>query len=45
MASLRQKGERITTTVETDVLIAETVIVGRVPETYVHVTEEYHGSQ
>ena len=37
--------ETITTTVETDVLIAETVLVGRVPDTYVHVTEEYHGSQ
>ena len=37
--------ETITTTVETDVLIAETVIIGRVPETYVHVTEDYHGSQ
>ena len=37
--------ETITTTVETDVLIAETVIIGRVPDTYVHVTEDYHGSQ
>ena len=37
--------ETIQTTVETDVLIAETVLVGRVPDTYVHVTEEYHGSQ
>ena len=37
--------ETIQTTVETDVLIAETVIIGRVPDTYVHVTEEYHGSQ
>lgn len=36
--------ETIATTVETDVLIAETVIIGRVPDTYVHVTEEYHGS-
>lgn len=30
----------VSTTVESDVLIAETVIVGRVPETYVSVTEE-----
>ncbi len=35
----------ITTTVETDVLIAETVIVGRVPETYVTVTEGQNGSK
>ena len=35
----------ITTTVETDVLIAETVIVGRVPETYVTVTEGHNGSK
>ena len=37
--------ETIQTTVETDVLIAETVIVGRVPETYVHITEDHNGSQ
>ena len=37
--------ETIRTTVESDVLIAETVIVGRVPDTYVHVTEEQHGSK
>ena len=35
----------INTTVESDVLIAETVIVGRVPETYVSLTEEQHGSK
>lgn len=35
----------ISTTVEVDVLIAETVIVGRVPETYVTVTEGKHGSK
>ena len=35
----------ITNTVETDVLIAETVIVGRVPETYVTVTEGHNGSK
>ena len=33
----------IPTTVETDVLIAETVIVGRVPETYVSIAEETNG--
>lgn len=37
--------ETISTTVETDILIAETVIVGRVPNTYVHLTEEHNGSQ
>ena len=35
----------ISTTVETDILIAETVIVGRVPETYVNFTEAQHGSK
>ena len=35
----------ISTTVESDVLIAETVIVGRVPETYVSLTEEQNGSK
>ncbi len=35
----------ITNTVEADVLIAETVIVGRVPETYVTVTEGHNGSK
>ena len=35
----------INTTVESDVLIAETVIVGRVPETYVSLTEGQHGSK
>ena len=35
----------VSTTVETDILIAETVIVGRVPDTYVTVTEAFHGSK
>ena len=35
----------VSTTVETDILIAETVIVGRVPDTYLNVTEGSHGSQ
>ena len=35
--------ESIQTTVESDVMIAETVIVGRVPQTYVNLTEEDHG--
>ena len=35
----------ISTTVEVDVLIAETVIVGRVPETYVSLMEGQHGSK
>ena len=35
----------ISTTVETDVLIAETVIVGRVPHTYLSMTEDTNGSQ
>ena len=33
----------VSTVVESDVLIAETLIVGRVPETYVSVTEDNHG--
>ena len=35
--------ETIHSTVETDVLVAETVIVGRVPQTYVNITEDQHG--
>ena len=35
----------ISTTVETDVLIAETVIVGRVPHTYLSMTEDTNGSK
>ncbi len=35
----------VSTTVETEILIAETVIVGRVPDTYVNFTEEQHGSK
>lgn len=35
----------ISTTVETDVLIAETVIVGRVPHTYLSLTEDNDGSK
>lgn len=34
----------VSSKVETDILIAETLIVGRVPETYVNVTEEKNGS-
>ncbi len=37
--------ETVSTTVETDILIAETVIVGRVPNTYVNYTEAHHGSE
>ena len=33
----------MSTKVESDVLIAETLIVGRVPQTYVSVTEDNHG--
>ena len=35
--------ETISTTVESDILIAETVIVGKVPETFVSVTEDKYG--
>lgn len=35
----------IRTTVETDILIAETVIVGRVPDTYVKISEAGNGSK
>lgn len=35
----------VSTTVETDILIAETVILGAVPETYISVTEGNHGSE
>ncbi len=35
----------VSTTVETDILIAETVIVGRVPDTYVTLTEDTNGSK
>ena len=34
----------IRTTVETDILLAETVIVGRVPDTYVKISEASNGS-
>ena len=37
--------DTITTTVESDILIAETVIVGRVPETFVSVTEDTYGQK
>ncbi len=33
----------VSATVETDILLAETLIVGRVPETYVNVTEDNYG--
>ena len=35
--------ETVSTTVESDIPIAETVIIGRVPETYVNVTEDNNG--
>jgi len=35
----------VSTTVETDVLISDTIIVGRIPETYVSVTEDTNGSK
>lgn len=34
----------VSTTVESDILIAETVIIGRVPESYFSLTEGQHGS-
>ena len=37
--------ETVSTSVETEILIAETVIVGRVPDTYVNYTEAHHGSE
>lgn len=36
--------ETVSTTVESEILLAETLIVGRVPETYVNVTEDNYGS-
>ena len=35
----------VSTTVCSDILIAETVIVGRVPESFISITEDRHGSQ
>lgn len=37
--------ETVSTTVNSEILIADTVIVGRVPETYVSITEEQNGSK
>ena len=35
----------VSTTAESDILLAETLIIGRVPETYVNYTEDKHGSE
>ncbi len=35
----------VSTTICTEIPIAETIIIGRVPQTYVHVTEDTYGSK